>query len=132
VVTLSAANKAKGTKFENDIVEWIRDNAPLLRAERLARAGSLDEGDVAITFPGGVLVTEAKNHRGLALADWIKQSLVEMVNYVKKRKLPPDSVFPLVVAKRRNHGIGQSYAIMELYMLVELVEYLSGDDGDDG
>jgi hypothetical protein len=129
---MSAANKAKGSRFENDIVEYIRDNAPLLRAERLARAGSLDEGDVAITFPRGVLVTEAKNHKGLALADWVKQSLTEMVNYVKKRKLPPDSVFPLVVAKRRNHSIGRSYAIMELHMLVELIEYLSGDDGDDG
>ena len=129
---MSAANKAKGSRFENDIVEYIRDNAPLLRAERLARAGSLDEGDVAITFPRGVLVTEAKNHKSLALADWVKQSLTEMVNYVKKRKLPPDTVFPLVVAKRRNHNIGRSYAIMELHMLVELIEYLSGDDGDDG
>ena len=124
---MSAANKARGTRFENDIVDWIRDNAPLLRAERLPKAGSKDEGDVAITFPRGVLVTEAKNHKSLALADWVKQAAVEMVNYVTKRRLSPDTVFPLVVAKRRNHSIGQSYAIMELHLLVELIEFLSGD-----
>jgi len=128
---MSSANKARGTRFENDIVEWVRDNAPLLRAERLPKAGSKDEGDVAITFPTGVLVVEAKNHKALTFADWIKQASVEMVHYVTKRKLNPSTVFPLVIAKRRNHGIGQAYAVMELHMLVELIEYLSGDTGDD-
>jgi hypothetical protein len=125
---MSAANKAKGTRFETDIVDWIRDNAPLLRAERLPRAGAKDEGDVAITFPCGVLVVEAKNHKAWSLSDWLRQAREEMVNYVTKRRMDPTAVFPLVVVKRRGKSIGESYAVMELHLLVELVEHLSGDD----
>lgn len=124
---MSAANKAKGTRFETDIVDWIRDNAPLLRAERLPRAGAKDEGDVAITFPSGVLVVEAKNHKAWSLSDWVRQARDEVVNYVAKRRIPPASAFPLVVVKRRGKSIGEAYAVMELHLLVELIEYLAGD-----
>jgi len=125
---MSAYNKAKGSRYENDLVEWIRENAPLLRAERLPRAGAKDEGDVAITFPSGVLVVEAKNHKEFAFSDWLRQARDEMVNYVTKRRLDPVSVFPLVLVKRRGKSIGESYAVMELHLLVELIEHLSGDD----
>lgn len=124
---MSAANKAKGTRFETDIVDWIRDNAPLLRAERLPRAGAKDEGDVAVTFPSGVLVVEAKNHKEFAFADWLRQAREEVVNYVTKRRIDPASAFPLVVVKRRGKSIGEAYAVMELHLLVELIEYLAGD-----
>jgi len=30
--------------------------------------------------------------------------------------------------KRRGKSIGESYAVMELHLLVELIEHLSGDD----
>lgn len=125
---MSASNKAKGSLFERQIVDWIRDNAPLLRAERLPRAGAKDEGDVAVQFPDGVLVIEAKNHRSFSLADWVSQARIEVVNYVAKRKIDPSSAFPVVVVKRRQKSIGESFAVMELHLLVELIEYLCGDD----
>lgn len=125
---MSAANKAKGTRFETDIVDWIRDNAPLLRAERLPRAGAKDEGDVAVVFPSGVLVVEAKNHKAWSLSDWLRQAREEVVNYVAKRRIDPVTAFPLVVVKRRGKSIGESYAVMELHLLVELIEHLVGDD----
>lgn len=124
---MSAANKRKGSMFETDLVDWIRDNAPLLRAERLPRAGVKDEGDIAVTWPNGVLVIEAKNHRAFHLADWIGQARVEVINYVTKRKVDPAIAFPAVVVKRRQKSIGESFVVMELHLLVEMIEHLCGD-----
>ena len=125
---MSAYNKAKGTRFETDIVDWFRDNAPLLRAERLPRAGAKDEGDVAVTFPSGVLVVEAKNHKAWSLSDWLRQAREECANYVAKRRIPTPSAFPVVVVKRRGKSIGESYVVMEMHLFAELIEYLVGDD----
>lgn len=71
-----SASKAKGTRWESAIVDYLRANgAP--HAERRALGGAKDRGDIA-GIPG--VVIEAKSHTGMRLADWIAEAETERVN----------------------------------------------------
>lgn len=118
---MSSANKAKGTRYESDIVDYL--NSRGLRARRLVRTGAKDTGDVEWPTPAGNIVIEAKARRTMALAEWIAEAEVEAVNYTEKYK---HAAFPVVVSKRRGKGTHLSYAVMSLDSLIELVEELSG------
>ena len=65
-----SASKAKGTRWESAIVDYLRANgAP--HAERRALGGAKDRGDIA-GIPG--VVIEAKSHTGMRLADWVDEA----------------------------------------------------------
>jgi hypothetical protein len=65
-----SASKAKGTRWETAIVEYLRANG-VPHAERRALNGSQDRGDVA-----GIprVVVEAKNRRSMTLAAWVDEA----------------------------------------------------------
>jgi hypothetical protein len=105
---VSSANKAKGTRFETEITELIAEQ---FDAQRLPRTGVKDEGDVEIRFQNFRIIIEAKNHKSLALADWIKQAEIEADN--REEKLKDTACIPVVFAKRRGKNAANSYVIMD-------------------
>lgn len=69
-------SKAKGTKAESAVVQYLRDNG-FPYAERLALQGNKDRGDVT-GIPG--VVIEVKDHVRTELAEWLKELEEEMGN----------------------------------------------------
>ena len=59
-MTTRKSHKARGATYETDIKDWFRANG--YDAERLARTGAKDEGDVVVRsdFRGSIGVIEAK------------------------------------------------------------------------
>ena len=104
-------NGRKGAQFETDALDFIRGEG--IEAERLARKGSLDEGDLAVRANRGrVYILELKNVARWLLNQWWDEATVEASNYARARGIAlPDG---LVVIKRRNKGIGKSWVVSNL------------------
>ena len=122
---MSAANKAKGTRFESELADYLQGQG--IKAKRLPRAGVKDIGDVAFPMADGdwlgTIVMEAKNRASLDWPTFIAEAEVEASNYEDKY---PDErpTFPVVVAKRRGKGVHQSYVVMPLDGFVALLRGL--------
>lgn len=69
-----SASRAKGTRFESAICEYL--NAEGFPVERRALAGSADKGDIA----GLPVAVEAKNVKATALAAWVDEADAEAIN----------------------------------------------------
>lgn len=97
-----SASKRKGSAFERDVCQYLRDTLGL-PVERRVIGGTLDRGDVA-GIPGWVL--EAKNCRALDLSGWMDEALREAAC--------DGAPFYAVVHKRRMKGVQQAYVTMPL------------------
>jgi hypothetical protein len=103
--------RQKGTLHETNVVKFLRDHG-FPYAERRALNGQYDKGDITGTGP---LVWECKNHKTLALSEWIQETEQERVN--------ADAEFGVLVVKRRGvFDAGQSYAVMPLEAIVRLLK----------
>ena len=71
-----SASKAKGTRWETAVADYLRANG-VTHAERRALNGSTDRGDIA-GIPGVVL--EAKNASRTDLTGWVDEAETERVN----------------------------------------------------
>lgn len=113
---MSQYNKAKGSKFETDVMKWLRSMGVL--AERLTKAGSKDEGDMVCVVAGVTYILELKNRATLSLPEFWREAQVEALNYSKARGL---GEVPLhyVVVKRRNASINQAWVICDLAQWLE-------------
>lgn len=114
---MSNVNGRKGAEFETDLLAYLRKGGHI--TERLPKAGKEDEGDLVVT--GGVFgrgnrfeVIEAKNWGKLDLPKFLRERDAEVANYAKHRGLPATDVGGIVVVKRRNHRIGQSFVVTTL------------------
>jgi Holliday junction resolvase len=109
-------NKVKGSKFETDVMKYIRSLGHF--AERLAKAGANDEGDIVTIIAGDTYVLECKNRKKLDLPAFWDEAQAEAKNYAKARGL---SVLPLsfVVVKRRNASIENAWVIQNLSQWLE-------------
>lgn len=108
-----SAAKARGSKFETDVMRWLREKLPNAITERLARAGANDEGDVVCIVSGQPYVFELKATARLDLPQFWREATVEAENYAKARGLkevPP----AYVIVKRRNAGIQDAWVIQSL------------------
>ena len=119
---MSAANKAKGTRFESDVSDYLQGVG--VAAKRLPRTGVKDIGDVSFPIRGAegqlVVVVEAKARKGMDLPTWIAESEVEAGFY--QDKYPADgTAIPIVIHKRRGKGTHLSYVTMSLDTLVDLL-----------
>ena len=114
---MSAQNKAKGSKFESDVEGYLVDN--LVNGRRLARAGSKDIGDVALTLRNGsVLVMELKNTKTQNMKEYLRQAEVESLNYEQKYG---NLSYPVVVTKARGQSIGDARITMSIETLMEFL-----------
>jgi hypothetical protein len=116
---MSAANKAKGTRNEIGVEEYL--NAAGLKARKLPRFGSKDIGDVAIELKSGrVIVLELKDWGVAQLAEFLRQADVEAINYTNKYDV---ETYPMVQMKARRRSQGRSRITMEVDTLVNLLHW---------
>ena len=116
-MTTRKSHKRRGATYETELRDYFRRNN--YDAERLARAGQLDEGDIVVRkdFLGSIGIIEAKapgaNGR-IDLSGWSKEARVEAGNYAKARGLDEEVILPAVVIKARGKSIADSYLVFRL------------------
>ena len=113
---MSTYNKRKGSKFEVDVMGYLRSLGHF--AERLAKAGANDEGDIVTIIAGQTYVLECKAHKSLNLPEFWRQACAEAENYAKARGLdytPP----AYVIAKRRQASISEAWVVTSLEKWIE-------------
>ena len=108
---MANSNGRKGSKFETDVLKWLRQMGVL--AERLTKAGSKDEGDMVAIIAGKTYILELKNRQTLSLPEFWREAQVEALNYAKARGLG-EVPLSYVVVKRRNASIDQAWVIQDL------------------
>lgn len=118
------ANKRNGATYEIQLVAWLRSLGH--RAERRSKAGSRDEGDVALEIGEYVYCIEAKNVAKVTLPEFLAQAHVQANHYAENRSMDRERVIPLVVIKRRLHGIEKSYVVQELDAFLKATEAMLG------
>ena len=121
---MSSYNKVKGSKFEVDVMKYIRSLGHF--AERLAKAGASDEGDIVTIIAGQTYILECKNRKKIDLPTFWSEALKEAHNYAKARGqvvAPP----AFVIVKRRNAPIEQSWVIQPLEKWIEQMPTPQGD-----
>ena len=106
---MSNPSKQRGTAFESMIVAHLKDNG-FPYAERRALAGALDKGDIT-GLPGVML--EIKACKTLKLSEWMDEVRVEKKNAAAQ--------VGVCVVKRRNHGAGRAYVVMEFDDFLDLI-----------
>lgn len=116
-MTSRKSHKQRGARFEVEIRDWFRSHGYL--AERLARTGKNDEGDVAVQkdFLGSIGVIEAKAPGAtgrIDLSGWSKEAQVEAENYAKARGIEKETVLPAVIIKARGKSLDDSYLVFRL------------------
>ena len=117
---MSQYNKAKGSRFEIDIEDYLNSHG--VRARRLPRAGAKDIGDVAFEAKACDIVIEAKNVKDAAsqMAQFLREAEVEASHYEDKFDTPTLGV---VITKTRQKGAGQARVVMELDTFISLLRW---------
>lgn len=110
-------HKARGAGYEVDSRDWFRERG--YDAERLARAGSKDEGDVvvrrALFDKHLILECKAPGADGrIDLSGWTREAQTEAGHFRDARALGPESVLPAVLIKARGKSISDSYLVFRL------------------
>ena len=116
---MSSYNKQKGTKFETDVMKYLRELGHF--AERLAKAGSNDEGDIVTIIAGQTYILECKNRKAMNLPQFWDEAQTEAANYAKARGLllaPP----AFVIVKRRKASIEDAWVIQPLEQWIDNVK----------
>lgn len=117
-MTTRKSHKARGATYETDIKDYFRGLG--YDAERLARRGSKDEGDVVVRsdFIGatiGILECKAPGAgNAINLSGWQAESIVEAKNYAEARNIDISDILPAVVIKARGKAIADSYLVLRL------------------
>jgi len=116
-MTTRKSHKARGATYETDIRDWFRANG--YDAERLARRGSKDEGDVVVRadFLGSIGIIECKAPgagNAIDLSGWTKEAQVEASNYAEARNINRNEILPAVLIKARGKSIADSYLVFRL------------------
>lgn len=125
---MSSANKRKGTKFETDLLGYIRGWVSMAQTkwavERSALTGAKDEGDLHIDFGDVVLVLEAKNAKTPEWAQWLREAEVEAANWSVARG-NRDNVYGVVVRKRPRTTALDSLCVLPLHALLHMMKTLT-------
>lgn len=118
----SRANKRKGGEWEVSNVAHGRSRG--LDIDKQPKNGSRDSGDLVARYPGFHLVIEAKNEKSINLPGYLEELRVEVDKYRKAR--PTVTAVGVAFVKRRNHGVGKGYAVMEVDAFYDLLDMLTG------
>lgn len=116
-MTTRKSHKARGAGFETDTKDWFRGKG--YDAERLARTGAKDEGDVVVRadFFGGIGILECKapgKGNAISLSGWTKEAQTEATNYAQARQIERSEVLPAVIIKARGKSIDDAYLVFRL------------------
>lgn len=111
VATKQSAAKARGSKFETDVLKWLRGKG--LTAERLRLAGKADEGDIVCFVSGQPYVLELKATARLYLPQFWREATAEAANYATARGITPAPP-SYVIVKRRQAPISEAWVVQTL------------------
>ena len=117
-MTTRKSHKARGATFETDTKDYFRNLG--YDAERLARTGAKDEGDVVVRadFLGaniGIIECKAPGAgNAISLSGWTKEAQTEAAHYAEARGLNRESVLAAVLIKARGKSIADSYLVLRL------------------
>ena len=117
-MTTRKSHKQRGARFETELKEYFRGLG--YDAERLARTGKLDEGDIVVRkdFLGaniGIIEAKAPGASGrIDLSGWTREAQVEAINYAQARGINQLSVLPAVIIKARGKSTSDSYLVLRL------------------
>ena len=116
-MTTRKSHKARGATFESDIRDWFRANG--YDAERLARTGARDEGDVVVRsdFLNSIGIIECKAPGAgnkVDLSGWTKEAQVEAQHYAEARELDRKKIIAALVIKARGKSIADAYLVLRL------------------
>lgn len=103
-------SKRKGTKFESELVAYLRYHLESQDIERRALSGTQDRGDIAGLKDWTI---EAKNHNAQNFAGWLDETQREQAN--------AGTPYGLLVVRRRMKPVGQSFAVMTLDQLIDIM-----------
>ena len=117
-MTTRKSHKARGATFETDTKDFFRTLG--YDAERLARTGAKDEGDVVVRadFLGasiGIIECKAPGAgNAISLSGWTAEAQIEATNYAQARQIDRKAVLPAVVIKARGKSIADAYLVLRL------------------
>lgn len=111
-----ASHKARGATFETDTKDLFRLKG--YEAERLARTGAKDEGDVIVRrwlgFEHVVVECKAPGRDGsIDLPGWLREASVERGHYADSRGLS-EGTLGVALIKARGKGIEDAYLVIRL------------------
>jgi Holliday junction resolvase len=113
-MTTRKSHKQRGATFETNLRDWFRKRG--YKAERLARTGKNDEGDISVENSDTYYVVEAKAPGAsgrIDLSGWLKEADVEAANYTKHRSLKT-AARPVLIIKARGKSIDKAYVVTRL------------------
>ena len=110
-------HRARGASWETEITNYARKKGH--DAERIARRGSKDEGDVVCkgSFFGNLAIIEAKApglDGKIDLPGWLREAHVEADHYAEARGLDRNAILAAVVIKARGKSTGEAYVVLRL------------------
>lgn len=108
-----SAAKAKGTKWETDLVAHLNSHA--LGARRVAQEGYLDTGDLHGLDP---FIGQAKNWKS-----W-ESAIREGLDGAEVQKVRAGQPFGVAFVKRARRGTGDGYAVMTVDTFARLLARL--------
>jgi len=115
-----SANKAKGTSFETDVVNFLKPEFP--HAERRASAGKNDKGDIAGIYNAkGSWALECKNVQRITLSEFVDEAKAEATN--------AGADYYAAIVKRRRKGVAHAFVVMELEQFRSLVSVSERETG---
>ena len=111
-----ASHKARGATFETDAKDTFRLRG--YEAERLARTGAKDEGDVVVRdwlgFKHVVVECKAPGRDGsIDLPGWLREASAERGHYADSRNLL-EGTLGVALIKARGKGIEDAYLVIRL------------------
>lgn len=114
-MTTRKSHKARGATFETDLKDDAR--AKGYDAERLARTGAKDEGDIVIRAINisGIAIVEAKApglDGKIDLPGWLREAKIEAQHYADARGLDVAGLIAMVVIKARGKSLDDAYVVM--------------------
>lgn len=95
--------KAKGTRWESDIVKYLRANG-FPEARRVVQAGMADDGDIHVRD----FVIQAKAYRSIA------EGINEGVKGYKIQRVNAGLPYGVSIVKRPGKNVREGYVVMDL------------------
>lgn len=119
-----SASKRKGTEWETNVRDWLREQGHRRAARIGDRDSGLDRGDIE-GLPG--IVIQCKNERSIDLPGYLDETDIQVDNAHKynfsrgeQRETP---LFPVVFIRRRGFpDPGFGYAVMEMRQWLRLYD----------
>lgn len=102
-------SKAKGTKFETEVKNYINEHT-ILEADRLALSGADDQGDVVAKGKYHHDIVECKAHKKTTrkqIEEWREQAVVECENYTRANagRLKNIATYPVLIVKEPGQAL---------------------------